>query len=101
MAEMNQERIFKVLLGPHVSEKSSVLAEGANQVVFKVATDASKDEIAQAVEHLFDVKVNDVRTVNVNGKQKGFGRVRGRRSDWKKAYVSLKEGQEIDLLGGA
>lgn len=98
---MNQERVFKVLLGPHVSEKSTVLAEAANQVVFKVANDASKDEIKQAVEQLFGVKVKGVRVTTVGGKQKGFGRIRGRRSDWKKAYVSLEEGQEIDLLGGA
>ena len=84
---MNQERVFKVLMGPHVSEKSTVLADAANQIVFKVATDASK--------------VKGVRVTTVTGKQKGFGRIRGRRSDWKKAYVSLEEGQEIDLLGGA
>lgn len=97
---MNQERVFQVLLGPHVSEKSTILTEAANQVVFKVATDASKDEIKQAVEQLFEVKVAGVRVVNVGGKQKGFGRVRGRRSDWKKAYVSLEGDQQIDLLGG-
>jgi large subunit ribosomal protein L23 len=96
---MNQQRVFKVLLGPHVSEKSTVIADAANQVVFKVATDASKDEIKAAVEQLFEVKVEGVRVVNVKGKNKGFGRVRGRRSDWKKAYVALAEGQEIDFLG--
>ncbi|SRR5690606_29837004 len=96
---MNQERVFKIVLGPHVSEKSTVIADAANQVVFKVARDASKDEIKTAVEKLFDVKVEGVRVVNVKGKTKGFGRIRGRRSNWKKAYVALAEGQEIDLIG--
>ncbi|AJD46992.1 50S ribosomal protein L23 [Alcanivorax sp. S71-1-4] len=95
---MNQERIFKVLLAPHVSEKASVVAEKANQVVFKVAKDASKLEIKKAVEQLFDVKVESVQTVNVKGKRKVFGRVQGKRSDWKKAYVSLQAGQDIDFL---
>jgi Ribosomal protein L23 len=98
---MNQERVFKVLRGPHVSEKSAVLGETANQIVFKVAVDATKDEIKQAVEQLFEVKVTDVRVVNVTGKRKGFGRVRGRRADWKKAYISLEEGQQVDLSGSA
>lgn len=98
---MNQERVFKVLMGPHVSEKSTVLADAANQVVFKVAMDATKQEVKQAVEQLFEVKVKDVRVTTVTGKRKGFGRIRGRRSDWKKAYVALGEGQEIDFLGGA
>lgn len=98
---MNQERVFKVLLEPHVSEKSALLGESDNQIVFKVATDASKDEIKRAVEQLFEVKVERVRVLNVDGKRKGFGRIRGRRADWKKAYVSLEQGQQIDLLGGA
>lgn len=96
---MNQERVFKVLLGPHVSEKSTILGDSDNQVVFKVSRDATKHEIKQAVEQLFEVKVDAVRVTTVSGKRKGFGRIRGRRSDWKKAYVSLAEGQEIDLLG--
>lgn len=95
---MNQERVFQVLLGPHVSEKSAILGDLANQVVFKVSRDATKDEIKRAVETLFEVKVDGVRVVNVLGKRKGAGRIRGRRSDWKKAYVSLAAGQEIDLL---
>jgi len=98
---MNQERVFKVLRGPHVSEKSTVLSDSANQVVFKVAVDATKDEIKQAFEQLFEVKVTGVRVVNAAGKRKGFGRVRGRRADWKKAYISLEEGQQVDLTGGA
>jgi large subunit ribosomal protein L23 len=95
---MNQERLFKVLLAPHVSEKSQFVADAHNQVVFKVSRDATKPEIRQAVEFLFNVKVTEVTTVNVKGKRKRFGALQGRRSDWKKAYVSLAPGQEIDFL---
>jgi large subunit ribosomal protein L23 len=97
---LHQERLMTVIQGPHLSEKSSIAAESGNQVVFKVRTDASKTEIRQAVELLFDVKVDAVSTVNVKGKAKRFGRTMGRRSDWKKAYVRLAEGSEIDFLGG-
>jgi large subunit ribosomal protein L23 len=88
-----------VLLEPHVSEKATAAAEG-NQVVFKVRTDADKAEIRQAVELMFEVKVDDVQVVRVKGKAKRFGLTPGRRSDWKKAYVRLAPGQEIDFLGG-
>ena len=99
---MNQERIFQILKTPHISEKSAVLGDSANQAVFQVATDAKKAEIKAAVEQLFDVKVANVRTVNVKGKTKRQGMRRGKRSDWKKAYVSLEQGHEIDLasIGG-
>ena len=99
---MNQERIFQILRMPHISEKSALLGDAANQAVFQVATDANKAEIKQAVEQLFDVKVADVRTVNMKGKTKRTGIRRGKRSDWKKAYVSLEQGHEIDLasIGG-
>jgi len=96
---MNQERIFNVLLGPHVSEKTTVVGDEGSQIVFKVARDAEKHEIKKAVEQLFEVQVEKVRTVNVKGKRKGFGRIRGKRSDWKKAYVVLKPGQDIDMFG--
>jgi large subunit ribosomal protein L23 len=96
---MNQERLMKVLLAPHVSEKSTVVAEKHNQVVFRVANDATKREIKQAVELMFDVKVDEVRVLNVKGKTKRTGAVSGRRKDWRKAYVSLAEGHEIDFLG--
>ncbi|MEE4163602.1 MAG: 50S ribosomal protein L23 [Woeseiaceae bacterium] len=96
---MHQERLMTVIQGPHLSEKSAIVAEKGNQVVFKVRPDASKTEIRQAVELLFDVKVDGVSVVNVKGKVKRFGRVQGRRSDWKKAYVRLAEGSEIDFLG--
>ena len=99
---MNQERVFQILKSPHISEKSAVLGDNANQAVFRVATDAQKSEIKTAVEQLFNVKVADVRTVNVKGKTKRQGMRRGKRSDWKKAYVSLEQGHEIDLasIGG-
>jgi large subunit ribosomal protein L23 len=98
---MNQERLMKVLLAPHISEKSSIAADQNNQVVFKVATDATKPEIKQAVELLFEVKVEKVQVSNVKGKTKRFGAKMGSRNDWKKAYITLQEGQEIDFLGGA
>ncbi|GAA6133143.1 MULTISPECIES: 50S ribosomal protein L23 [Halopseudomonas] len=94
---MNQERIFKVLLGPHVSEKATVLADGKNQFVFKVDTTATKLEIKKAVEQLFSVKVKAVSTLNVKGKTKRTVRGLGKRNDWKKAYVSLQPGQDIDF----
>ena len=93
---MNQERIYKVLLGPHVSEKASLAAE-RGQVVFRVAPDATKPEIKKAVEQLFNVKVKAVSTLNVKGKTKRTVRGLGKRNDWKKAYVSLEAGQDIDF----
>jgi large subunit ribosomal protein L23 len=78
-----------------------MVAEKLNTIVFKVATDASKAEIKAAVEKLFEVKVEAVRTLNVVGKTKRTGSRMGRRSDWKKAYVTLVEGQDIDFVGGA
>ncbi len=94
---MNQERIFKVLLGPHVSEKATGLAESNDQIVFKVETTATKLEIKKAVEQLFNVKVESVSTLNVKGKTKRTVRGLGKRTDWKKAYVSLQPGQDIDF----
>lgn len=96
---MNQDRLMTVLLGPHVSEKSTNVAEAHNQVVFKVRRDATKTEIARAVELMFEVKVENVSVVNHRGKIKRFGQVPGRRKHWKKAYVSLAEGQDIDFMG--
>ena len=95
---MNQERIFKVLLAPHISEKATMVADQGNQFVFKVAKDASKPEIRKAVEELWGVKVKSVSTSVVKGKTKRFGRSMGKRSDWKKAYVSLEAGHDIDLM---
>ena len=98
---MNQERVFKVLVGPHISEKATVLADSKGQFVFKVATDATKLEIKKAVESLFSVKVDEVRTVNVQGKTKRTARGLGKRNDWKKAYVSLQAGQDLDFTSSA
>lgn len=97
---MNQERIMKVLLGPHVTEKAAITGEASNQYVFHVAKDATKPEIKQAVEMLFEVEVDAVRVSNMKGKVKRFGQQMGRRKDWKKAYVRVKEGQTIDFMGG-
>ncbi len=98
---MNQERIFKVLMGPHISEKATLLADSRSQFVFKVATDATKLEIRKAVETLFDVKVAGVTTLNVKGKTKRTARGLGKRNDWKKAYVALQPGQELDFSNTA
>ena len=96
---MNQERILQVLLAPHVSEKSTLAADANGQHVFKVLPGATKTEIKQAVEQLFEVKVAQVRVMNVKGKTKRFGQRDGKRSDWRKAYVTLAEGQDIDFAG--
>jgi large subunit ribosomal protein L23 len=94
---MNQERLMKVLLAPHVSEKSTMAADNVHQHVFKVLPDASKPEIKQAVELMFNVQVTQVRVMNQKGKLKRHGAHRGRRSDWKKAYVKLAPEHDINL----
>jgi large subunit ribosomal protein L23 len=94
---MNQERVFQILLGPHVSEKSAMAVDSGNQYVFKVALDASKEEIKHSVETLFKVKVNAVQTLRVKGKSKRNRFGWSKKSDWKKAYVQLAQGQEIDF----
>lgn len=94
-----QERLMSVIRGPHLSEKSHLSAE-RNQVVLKVRKDATKKDIRDAVELMFEVKVDDVTVVNVKGKSKRFGMTRGRRKDWKKAYVRLAEGSNIESLLG-
>ena len=96
---LNQERLMTVLVGPHVSEKTSIVAEKNNQVCFKVRRDATKKEIAQAVAMMFEVEVEKVQVSNVRGKIKRFGQTFGKRADWKKAYVTLAEGHDIDFLG--
>jgi large subunit ribosomal protein L23 len=97
---MSKERLMQVLLGPHVSEKSTRLADANHQVVFKVRRDADKDEIRRAVEMLFDVKVADVNVLNQRGKRKRSAAGKGARSDWKKAYVQLAPGFDINFMGG-
>jgi large subunit ribosomal protein L23 len=94
------QRLMLVLLAPVVSEKSTFVGEKANQVVFKVARDATKPEIKAAVEHLFKVQVKSVQVSNVKGREKRFGRFIGRRNHWKKAYVALEAGQEISFAAG-
>jgi large subunit ribosomal protein L23 len=94
---MNQERVFNVLLGPHVSEKTAIATETSNQYTFRVAPDANKLEIRRAVEKLFKVKVASVRVLNVKGKVKTNRFGAARRSDWKKAYVRLETGHDIDF----
>ena len=96
---MNQERMYQILLAPHVSEKSTLLADEKNQHVFDVATDATRAEVKQAVEELFKVKVDKVRILNVKGKTKRFGGRLGKRSDARKAYVTLSAGNDIDFAG--
>lgn len=98
---MNQERIFTILRAPLISEKSSVAGDSHNQVVFQVAKTATKPEIASAVAALFSVKVEGVTTLNVKPKAKRFRGRPGTRSGWKKAYVTLADGEEIDFLDGA
>jgi large subunit ribosomal protein L23 len=97
---MNKDRLFKVLLAPRVTEKSTRVGEAGNQYVFRVVKDANKAEVRDAVEMLFEVSVESVRIVNVKGKTKSFRMRPGKRSDWKKAYVRVQEGQVIDFLGG-
>ncbi|MGD8322748.1 MAG: 50S ribosomal protein L23 [Gammaproteobacteria bacterium] len=96
----HQERLMQVLLGPHVSEKSTAVAEASNQVVFKVRVDATRQQVRQAVEALFDVKVERVSIARVAGKAKRFGTMIGRRNAWKKAYVRLAPGSDLDFVGG-
>lgn len=98
---MTEERMYQILLRPVVSEKSTMTAEKYRQVVFEVASDASKAEIRSAVQKLFDVTVEGVKVINVRGKIKRFGRTPGQRSNWKKAYVRLADGDDIDFMGTA
>jgi large subunit ribosomal protein L23 len=90
-----------IIKAPLISEKGTLLSESANQVLFKVSPDANKIEVKQAVEAIFKVKVVEVRMARYLGKMRRVGRNLGRRSDWKKAYVTLKEGDKIDFFGGA
>ena len=100
MSQFSEQRLMQVLLAPQVSEKATFVAEKNEQVIFRVASDASKPEIKAAVELLFKVEVKSVQVANVKGKIKRFGRMTGRRKDWKKAFVCLKPGQEINFMAG-
>jgi large subunit ribosomal protein L23 len=97
---MNQERLMQVLLAPQISEKATYVADKNEQVIFRVANDATKPEIKAAVELLFKVEVESVQVANVKGKLKRFKGAVGRRKGWKKAFVSLKPGQEINFVEG-
>ena len=94
---MNAERMMMVLRQPHTSEKTTIIADKMKQFTFKVLNTATKSEIKQAVEHLFQVKVKHVSVLNVKGKSKRFKKTVGKRSDWKKAYVSLYPDHDIDF----
>jgi large subunit ribosomal protein L23 len=98
--QFKQERLLQVLLAPQISEKATMLAERNNQIVFVVAPDATKPEIKAAIESLFKVQVMAVQVVNAKGKSKRFGRMMGRRSDVRKAFVRLASGQEINFAEG-
>lgn len=97
---VEKDRLYQVISAPIVSEKSTRTAENYRQVVFKVLPGATKSEIKRAVEMAFEVEVESVQVANVHGKAKRFGRSPGKRRDWKKAYVKLKEGHDIDFTGG-
>ena len=97
---MNQQRLMQVLLAPQISEKATYVADKNEQVIFRVASDATKPEVKAAVELLFKVSVESVQIANVKGKQKRFGRHMGSRKGWKKAFVCLKPGQEINFVDG-
>ncbi|AKJ31596.1 50S ribosomal protein L23 [Caldimonas brevitalea] len=99
--KFDEGRLMQVLVQPIVSEKATAVAEKHNQVLFKVLRDATKPEIKAAVELMFKVEVDAVQVVNQKGKVKRFGRTIGRRDNVKKAYVSLKEGQELNFSGEA
>jgi len=94
---MNEERLYKILLGAHISEKATVIADEANQFAFKVSKDATRPEIKAAVEKIYGVDVVDVRVLNVKGKVKRSWRGVSKKPSWKKAYVRIAEGQDIDF----
>lgn len=94
---MNDERLLKVLIAPHVSEKTSRIAMGGRSYVFRILKNATKKEVAAAIEKIFSVKVDSVRTCNVRKKQARFGQVAGFHKAWKKAYVTLKAGSQIEI----
>jgi large subunit ribosomal protein L23 len=91
---------YDVLIGPMLTEKGTMMKETDNKVLFRVARDANKIEIKKAVEEIFKVKVDRVRTINCKGKNKKMGRYEGKRPDWKKAIVALKEGEKLDFVEG-
>lgn len=95
----NQEKLLQIILKPHLSEKTALGSDKHRQFAFKVASTANKQDVKQATEMLFNVKVNTVRVCNVRGKVRRFKQLLGQRKGWKKAYVSLQEGYDIDFTG--
>lgn len=95
---MNQERLLKIIVSPHISEKASIATEKKNEYVLEVIASATKPEIKDAVELLFNAKVKAVRIINVRAKQKTFRGFEGKRKAWKKAYVTLQSGQKLEML---
>jgi len=96
---MNEERLLRIILAPHMSEKAAIGTEKRGEYVFQVSQDANKIEVKQAIEYLFNTKVDKVRVVNVKSKPRRFGSIIGKKKGWKKAYVTLLEGQHIDMTG--
>ncbi len=94
---MNEERLLKIILAPHLTEKASQSADGYQQLVFKVRRDSSKPELKIAIEQLFSVKVRSVRVTNMKSKPARFGQIQGHHKAWKKAYVTLEKGSSIEM----
>ena len=96
---MSVNKSLQAVLAPQVTEKATMVADKYNQIAFKVKKDATKKEVKEAIELMFKVEVTSVNILNMNGKSKRMGRLMGKRNDWKKAYISLKDGQEINFTG--
>lgn len=96
---MNQERLLKIIVSQHISEKATIKAEKNNEYVFQILENATKPEVKDAIEFLFNTKVKSVRIVNVRPKKKLFRGVEGKRKGWKKAYVTLQADQKLDVMG--
>ena len=94
---MNDHELVDILVAPIISEKSTIAADKQNRFVFRVKKQSTKPQVKQAIEKLFKVEVDSVHVLNVKGKKKRFGRTLGQRSDWKKAYVKLKPGHDINF----
>ena len=96
--KIRHDQIRTILIEPHVSEKTTLLNQNSGQIAFKVRSDSNKKQIKRAVEEMFDVKVSSVKTVSVKGKKKRMGMRSGKTNDWKKAYIKLAEGQNLDFM---
>ncbi|MCS5547632.1 MAG: 50S ribosomal protein L23 [SAR86 cluster bacterium] len=96
--KIRHDQIRTILIEPHVSEKTTLLNQNSGQIAFKVRSDSNKKQIKRAVEEMFNVKVSSVKTVSVKGKKKRMGMRSGKTNDWKKAYIKLEEGQNLDFM---